>query len=325
MSRLNRHRASAPSAAALGAFCEFSEEEMMADETLPQIGELAAAPALAAGEIPLNSGPVPRHLALKLSQVLGALQRIPKLGHNVDQDYDFVRESDCADAVRAELSKVGVFIFSTIEQYTREAAYRTQSGKQMWLYKLWVSYTFIEGEHGERWTVHYPGEAMDFSDKGLYKAITGSMKYFLLKEFLLSSGDDPETGSHEEPGRAAQQKAGPKGKAGAPPAGASAQKTQPAATSELHQQALQLVPLIAKLCALDRTLTPDGIIREHFRTKSGKALTWAEVRDFSTPKQFRWIVGGIAAIRKTYQELLAKHPAESGTVDISGPWDESPV
>ncbi len=38
------------------------------------------------------------------------------------------------------------------------------------------------------------GEGLDQNgDKGTYKAITGATKYFLLKLFLIPTGDDPET------------------------------------------------------------------------------------------------------------------------------------
>jgi len=149
------------------------------------------------GELPMN-GAVPRHLVGKLSQVLGTLDRIPKSGFNREHNYHFVRESDCADALRRELAKVGVFIFTNIDSYSREPAYTTSTGKQMFLFRVWATYVFMDGESGEKWEVRFPGEALDFSDKGLYKAETGAMKYMLMKNFLLSSDADPETDSHGE-------------------------------------------------------------------------------------------------------------------------------
>jgi hypothetical protein len=62
---------------------------------------------------------------------------------------------------------------------------------------------------GETLTSIYKGEGEDEGDKGLYKAYTGATKYFLTKNFLISSGDvlndvepnDPEadtTRAHEQ-------------------------------------------------------------------------------------------------------------------------------
>ena len=36
------------------------------------------------------------------------------------------------------------------------------------------------------------GAGDDGADKGLYKAYTGAVKYFLMKTFLIPTGDDPE-------------------------------------------------------------------------------------------------------------------------------------
>jgi hypothetical protein len=44
-------------------------------------------------------------------------------------------------------------------------------------------------------TGHAFGQAADNGDKALYKAMTGAVKYWLYKTFLVSTGDDPEQGN----------------------------------------------------------------------------------------------------------------------------------
>jgi hypothetical protein len=43
----------------------------------------------------------------------------------------------------------------------------------MWLFRLWATFTFMDGESGERRKVQYPGEALDFGDKGLFTPAVG--------------------------------------------------------------------------------------------------------------------------------------------------------
>jgi hypothetical protein len=57
---------------------------------------------------------------------------------------------------------------------------------------LRVEYKFHDGESGETLTMEGVGEINQDSGKGLYKATTGAMKYFLTKNFLIATGDDPE-------------------------------------------------------------------------------------------------------------------------------------
>jgi hypothetical protein len=46
--------------------------------------------------------------------------------------------------------------------------------------------------------VPYSGPVRIRVDKGVYKALTGSEKYFLMKAFLIPTGDDPEKESKDE-------------------------------------------------------------------------------------------------------------------------------
>ena len=55
-----------------------------------------------------------------------------------------------------------------------------------------MTIAIIDVESGEKIEVPWAGQGADKGDKGMYKAFTGGLKYFLMKMFMLPTGDDPE-------------------------------------------------------------------------------------------------------------------------------------
>ena len=121
-------------------------------------------------------------LVKKLCEVMAVVQRIPKRGRNEFHKYDYATEADIVEAVRGELSTRNIFIFSDCETHNRSGDFTD----------IMVAWTFVDGDTGESRTCHVPGSGNDKGDKGVYKALTGSLKYFLMKSFLMPTGDDPE-------------------------------------------------------------------------------------------------------------------------------------
>ena len=131
-----------------------------------------------------------RSLIRKLSEVMAAVDRIPKGGHNATFNYDFVRESDVTDAIRSELASRHVMVVPYLETTgTREM--KTHSGS-MTITLATYRFTFHDGESGETIEARTQGEGMDGQDKGSTKALTAALKYILLKTFLIPTGDDPD-------------------------------------------------------------------------------------------------------------------------------------
>ncbi len=124
----------------------------------------------------------PLKLAKKLLNIMGELHRIPKNGYNDFHKYAYVSEADVTDTLRGQLADNGVMLFTNVEDATRQGEIST----------VWVSFTLMDTDSGECWTSRYPGEGKDANDKSIPKAITAATKYFLLKAFMLSAGDDPE-------------------------------------------------------------------------------------------------------------------------------------
>ena len=143
-------------------------------------------------------------LHARIAETMGALGYVPKNGHNKFHGYKYATEADVSDAIRKELSTRGVAVYTSSKLIqVREAL--TPKGKPTLLTDVEVSITFAHGE--ESFTITSVGTGDDPSDKGTYKAITGAVKYALMKTFLVPTGDDPELAEqHQEP-RAANEPA----------------------------------------------------------------------------------------------------------------------
>ena len=55
-----------------------------------------------------------------------------------------------------------------------------------------VKYTLTDIDSGYSESSYVYGDGMDKGDKGIYKAYTGSLKYYLANTFMVATGDDPE-------------------------------------------------------------------------------------------------------------------------------------
>lgn len=128
----------------------------------------------------------------KISLALGEVKRIPKNGYNSFFKYKYSQEGDILDGIRPILSEVGLMIWTTIKKDERKpVAYFSKGSEQGLKTVTKVDIEFVIGcaDTGETLSSIYSGEGEDEGDKGLYKAYTGATKYFLTKNFLISSGD----------------------------------------------------------------------------------------------------------------------------------------
>lgn len=137
---------------------------------------------------------MPQGIARKLVSLMHTAGTIEKRGRNTNQKYAFVQEADLVNSVRPAMVDLKLLLHQTTTFYDTRPMYETRSGGTMYLTTVGISYTWVDGETGESYQnpgVFY-GTGADTGDKGVYKAATGSLKYFLLKTLLIGSGDDPE-------------------------------------------------------------------------------------------------------------------------------------
>ena len=118
----------------------------------------------------------------KISQVMAQVNRVPKNGYNSFHKYNYATESDLTESIRPILIECGLAFFTTVLEQNREGEFT----------KVKMEFTLVDIDTGEMLKSTYWGEGQDKGDKGLYKAYTGATKYFLMKTFLIPTGDDPE-------------------------------------------------------------------------------------------------------------------------------------
>ena len=129
---------------------------------------------------------------------------IKKAGHNKFLNYDYVTDADVLDTVRRELAAHGIATQVDIDSY-EHVPYRTVNDKPEFLTTITGKLSFHDAESGEIWKTNFIGTGSDSGDKGYYKAVTGGLKYALLKNLLIPTGDDPE---RDEPSPRSTEKVG---------------------------------------------------------------------------------------------------------------------
>lgn len=141
-----------------------------------------------------EGSPANQHLFATLSRVMAQIDAIPKTGRNTRFNYDYIESDVLADQLRQIFVAEGLVIIPGVSALTREeiplnegTTFNTQIAMTM---------TLCDVASGEQLTIPWQGEGVDRLDKGLYKAITGGMKYFLLKLFQIGAG-----GTEAGPGR----------------------------------------------------------------------------------------------------------------------------
>jgi len=128
-------------------------------------------------------------IGYKLCQVLGEIHKIPKEGHNPHFHYDYVKEDTLTEQIRPLLAKHGLALMFGAEVLPDPGDGRT---------RVLAHFTLIDVD-GNELSSSCPGEGKDLKhqDKALPKALTGAVKYWLYKTFLVSTGDDQEQDGKE--------------------------------------------------------------------------------------------------------------------------------
>ena len=153
-------------------------------------GRIDAKEALAAMES-IQQAP-PTHLLAKLVEIMKAVPYIQKTGENKFHGYRYATEADIKDRIQAALIEHGVVFVPQFYEPESVAVVTTKAGKEQRVTQVRMVYTFWDAQTGESITSQVYGHGIDGEDKGLYKAVTGAIKYALSSTFLFATGDDPE-------------------------------------------------------------------------------------------------------------------------------------
>lgn len=129
----------------------------------------------------------------KLLKVMEENEYIQKLGKH-PTGFNFVRESDIKRKIGASFVKHGlVFVPGNATAVNEEIVRTGKNGERREsLTTVVLSFKILDTDTGEYVQGQMPGQGVDGGDKGVYKAITGAIKYILTSTFLIETGDDPE-------------------------------------------------------------------------------------------------------------------------------------
>lgn len=136
-----------------------------------------------------------QRVAQKILAIMKDVTRVEKDGYNIIQKYQYVSEGGMLEAIRGKIIEHGLVVIPT--QLSCLSQHYTFTGKEgnprdVIMTETCTEYTIIDTDSGDSLTVKFFGQGMDSGDKAVYKATTGANKYFLMKTFMIPTGDDPE-------------------------------------------------------------------------------------------------------------------------------------
>lgn len=130
-------------------------------------------------------------VAAKILAAMKEMGRVDKDGYNDFQKYAYVSEANMIEAIRDKVMAAGLVIIpSQVSCLSQPVPSGEKS--QKYLTEVCTEYTIIDTDSGDSLAVKFFGQGIDSGDKGIYKATTGANKYFLMKTFMIPTGDDPE-------------------------------------------------------------------------------------------------------------------------------------
>ncbi len=140
-------------------------------------------------------------LAGKMLRIIEAIDKVDKAGHNEFSNYNYQKENDIKLAVRNALIEHKVYpLHSVIDSETVQ--YTSGKGKPMFMIDITYRIEFIDTETGFSLVSDFRGQGSDTGDKGLFKAITGALKYNYINNFAIPSETmDPEKESPSMTGK----------------------------------------------------------------------------------------------------------------------------
>lgn len=133
-------------------------------------------------------------LFAKMARAMGKMSRLKKTGKHPTQGYPFATDADVSDLVREALAEEGIAFLPAMTGVNPVQVGQTKYQQPIFRNYASFVFTFACSETGATYSCAWQSEADDSSDKGINKTATAAVKYFLLKTFLISTGDtvDPD-------------------------------------------------------------------------------------------------------------------------------------
>ena len=138
----------------------------------------------------------------KLNKIYEKIDHIEKRGRNKNQGYNYVKAADLAHAVRNAFLELGIYAEVTFK-YIRGYEFETAKGTKMQAVDVQCDIKFynvteptVNGDSTSYFTTGL-GSGSDTTDKAIYKAQTGALKYALRNAFIVPDEVDPENDSED--------------------------------------------------------------------------------------------------------------------------------
>jgi hypothetical protein len=132
-----------------------------------------------------------KSLVKKLVEIFGGIGQVKKGHRNPHFGYDYISEGQVNAVLGPRLAERGILFTTSV------LTMRVQYGepKAGVFVEVTTEHRFTDSDSGEILEGKSAGVGWDAGDKGVYKAITGATKYFLMKTFMITDEEsDPEAG-----------------------------------------------------------------------------------------------------------------------------------
>lgn len=128
-------------------------------------------------------------------KVMSEVGYMKKDGKNAFHKYTYVSEANVSEKLRISFIANGLVLIPSCHtsRVERDGVVFVEMGFEIY-----------HAETGQSVDISWCGSGQDVSkagkmgDKGLYQAYTGAVKYFLMKTFLIPTGDDPEANDKQD-------------------------------------------------------------------------------------------------------------------------------
>lgn len=129
-----------------------------------------------------NRGGAPVQVYRKMQAVMLEVGHIDKSGYNSHHKYKFTRSEDICKRFQRVMSRHGLLLVPSMSEFHRD------DNKSVIKWEM----TLVDTESGQEIKQDWWSEAADTQDKGINKAATAAIKYYLLKTFLVPDESEPD-------------------------------------------------------------------------------------------------------------------------------------
>ena len=146
------------------------------------------------------------NLYQKLAKITGEIGVIAKDGNNQQQKYKYIEYETIAGKFRELFSKYNVVLIPSMVEQERTSI-TTARGASGVSTVCHFEFTVVNADKpDDRFVVKWQGEAADYGDKATNKAATAAVKYYLMRQFNISSKGDEDPDSQTPEVAQKQQK-----------------------------------------------------------------------------------------------------------------------